>query len=50
MTKYFRDTTGMYVDWDQLNKLPEINTLVDIGVGPMGHQSYMRNLILLNYF
>lgn len=36
MTKYFRDTTGMYVDWDQLNKLPEINTLVDIGVGPMG--------------
>ena len=36
MTKYFRDETGMYVDWGQLKKLPEIDTLIDIGVGPMG--------------
>lgn len=36
MTRYFRDETGMYIDWSQLDKLPEIDTLVDIGVGPMG--------------
>jgi len=36
MTRYFRDETGMYIDWDQLNKLPAIDTLIDIGVGPMG--------------
>jgi len=34
--KYFRDQTGMYIDWEQLNKLPSIDTLIDIGVGPMG--------------
>lgn len=36
MKRYFRDETGMYIDWDQLKRLPEIDTLVDIGVGPMG--------------
>ena len=36
MTRYFRDETGMYIDWDQLKKLPAIDTLIDIGVGPMG--------------
>lgn len=36
MKKYFRDETGMYIDWDQLDRLPKIDTLVDIGVGPMG--------------
>ena len=36
MTRYFRDETGMFIDWSQLNRLPEINTLIDIGVGPMG--------------
>ena len=36
MTRYFRDETGMFIDWSQLGKLPEINTLIDIGVGPMG--------------
>lgn len=36
MKKYFRDETGMYVDWKQLNKLPKIDTLIDVGVGPMG--------------
>lgn len=34
--KYFRDETGMYIDWAQLEKLPEVDTLIDIGVGPMG--------------
>ena len=24
------------IDWQQLQKLPKINTLIDIGVGPMG--------------
>lgn len=36
MPQYFRDITGMYVDWSQLNKLPTVDTLIDIGVGPMG--------------
>ena len=36
MTKYFYDKTGMYIDWDQLKKLPNIDTLIDIGVGPTG--------------
>ena len=36
MARYFRDETGVYVDWQQLQKLPEIDTLIDIGVGPMG--------------
>ena len=36
MKKYFRDETGMYIDWEQLDRLPKIDTLVDIGVGPMG--------------
>jgi len=36
MTRYFREETGMYIDWNQLEKLPEIDTLIDIGVGPMG--------------
>ena len=36
MTRYFKDETGMYIDWDQLSKLPQIDTLIDIGVGPMG--------------
>ena len=36
MTRYFRDETGMYIDWNQLEKLPDIDTLIDIGVGPMG--------------
>ncbi|MBT5749582.1 MAG: FkbM family methyltransferase [Flavobacteriales bacterium] len=32
----FSDLTGMYNDWDQLNTLPEIDTLIDIGVGDIG--------------
>ena len=36
MKKYFYEETGMYVDWAQLKKLPEIDTLIDVGVGPDG--------------
>lgn len=36
MTKYFYEETGMYIDWQQLEKLPDIDTLVDVGVGPNG--------------
>ena len=36
MIKKFYEETGMYVDWKQLIKLPRIDTLIDIGVGPNG--------------
>ena len=36
MKKYFYEETGMYIDWDQLKRLPEIDTLIDIGVGADG--------------
>jgi FkbM family methyltransferase len=32
----FSDETGMYIDWNQLQDLPKIDTLVDVGVGPHG--------------
>ena len=36
MIKYFYEETGMYIDWPQLKKLPEIDTLIDIGVSDWG--------------
>ena len=33
---YLYEKTGLFVDWDQLKKLPEIDTLIDIGVGEGG--------------
>ena len=36
MVKKFYEETGMYVDWKQLSKLPEINTFIDIGVASYG--------------
>jgi hypothetical protein len=36
MTKKLYEKTGMFVDWDQLKNLPNIDTLIDIGVGPKG--------------
>ena len=36
MQKKFYEETGMYVDWKQLSKLPEIDTLIDIGIGAYG--------------
>lgn len=32
----FSSETGMYIDWAQLEDLPEIDTLVDVGVGTQG--------------
>ena len=34
--KYFHEKTGLYIDWDQLKKLPDIDTLIDVGVGING--------------
>ena len=36
MIKKFYEETGMYIDWEQLNRLPKIDTLIDIGVGING--------------
>ena len=36
MTKKIYETTGMFIDWSQLNNLPNIDTLIDIGVGSEG--------------
>ena len=36
IVKYFYEETGMYIDWDQLKNLPDIDTLIDIGVGING--------------
>ena len=36
MTRYFYKETGMFIDWSQLDKLPDIDTLIDVGVGPDG--------------
>ena len=53
MTKKFHTKTGMYIDWQQLESLPEIDTLIDIGVGPDGTEDLYRvfknaNLILID--
>ena len=36
MKKYFYESTGMYIDFPQIERLPEIDTLIDVGVGPDG--------------
>ena len=36
MTKYFYEETGMYIDWPQIERLPDIDTLIDVGVGQLG--------------
>ena len=36
MTRYFYKETGMYIDWDQIENLPNIDTFIDVGVGPDG--------------
>ena len=36
MIKKFYKETGMYIDWQQLDRLPEIDTLIDVGVGVHG--------------
>ena len=42
MIKKFYTKTGMYVDWQQLESLPEIDTLIDIGVGKEGTEHLYR--------
>tara|TARA_B100000902_G_scaffold387025_1_gene430494 strand:- start:155 stop:805 length:651 start_codon:yes stop_codon:yes gene_type:complete len=40
LIKKFYKETGMYIDWQQqLDKLPKIDTLIDIGVGVRGTES-----------
>ena len=34
-TKFYKKT-GMYIDWEQIDKLPEIDIFIDIGIGPKG--------------
>ena len=53
MVEKFYTKTGMYIDWQQLESLPEIDTLIDIGVGPQGTEDLYRvfknaNLILID--
>ena len=36
MKEYFYEKTGMYIDWPQIARLPEIDSLIDIGVGNEG--------------
>ena len=53
MVKKFHTKTGMYIDWQQLESLPEIDTLIDIGVGTDGTEDLYRvfknaNLILID--
>ena len=53
MTRYFYKETGMYIDWAQLETLPEIDTFIDIGVGPEGTPDLYKkfknkNLILID--
>jgi FkbM family methyltransferase len=53
MVEKFYTKTGMFIDWQQLESLPEIDTLIDIGVGPNGTENLYRvfknaNLILID--
>ena len=53
MVEKYYTKTGMYIDWQQLESLPEIDTLIDIGVGPQGTEDLYRvfknaNLILVD--
>ena len=53
MIEKFFKKTGMYIDWQQIESLPEIDTLIDIGVGTKGTENLYRvfkdaNLILID--
>lgn len=52
VTKLY-NKTGMFIDWQQIESLPEIDTLIDIGFGPQGTEDLYRvfknaNLILID--
>ena len=40
--EYFYKKTGLYIDWDQLTNLPEVDTLIDIGVGSEGTPDFYK--------
>ena len=42
MVEKFYTKTGMYIDWQQIESLPEIDTLIDIGVGSKGTENLYR--------
>ena len=42
VTNYLYEKTGMYIDWDQLNQLPEIDSFIDIGVGRNGTPNFKK--------
>ncbi len=41
--KKFYKKTGMYIDFDQIKNLSNIDTLIDIGVGPNGTKDLYNN-------
>lgn len=41
MTIFYKET-GMFIDWKQLNFLPEIDTFIDIGFGPKGSPDLLK--------
>lgn len=51
MTRYFYKETGTYIDWAQLQSLPEIDTFIDVGVGPEGtpdlYEKFKSNNLIL---
>ena len=52
IAKLFYKETGMFIDWNQLERLPDIDILVDIGVGRDGtpelYNRYNKKLILID--
>jgi len=51
MTRYFYKETGMYIDWEQLKNLPDIDTFIDVGVGADGtpdlYQKFQEKKLVL---
>ena len=51
MTRYFYKETGMYIDWEQLKSLPDIDTFIDVGVGADGtpdlYQKFQEKKLVL---
>jgi FkbM family methyltransferase len=45
MIKKFYKETGIYIDWKQISKLPNVKTLIDIGVGPNGTPDLYKRFI-----
>ena len=44
LESYLYEKTGMYIDKDQIKNLPEIDTLIDIGVGDEGTPDLYENI------